>query len=92
MGMPPYESRGRDRRCSIVYDGKTLTLYGKNLNAYVQTNVSGTIDDVIRAYAFEPGLAAPGSALLFAAPYGILTAAPMSTASSATTWPAERKM
>jgi len=57
----------------IVFDGKTLTLHGKNLNVYAQTNVSGTIDDAIRAYEFETGLSAPGADLLFADPYTIFT-------------------
>jgi hypothetical protein len=57
----------------IIYDGKTLTLNGKNLKIYHQTEVSGTIDDAIRAYEFETGLSAPGADLLFADPYAILT-------------------
>jgi hypothetical protein len=57
----------------IIYDGKTLTLHGKNLKVYHQTDVSGTIDDAIRAYEFETGLSAPGADLLFADPYAILT-------------------
>ncbi len=56
-----------------IFDGKTLTLHGKNLNVYVQREVSGTIDDAIRAVEMETGLDAPGADLLFADPYAILS-------------------
>jgi hypothetical protein len=65
--------RGVVADAEFIFDGKTLTLYGKNLNVYAQTDVSGTIDDAIRAYEFETGLAAPGADLLFADPYAILS-------------------
>jgi hypothetical protein len=57
----------------FVFDGKSLTLYGKERNAYVQRPVSGTIDDALRAFEFETGLAAPGADLLFADPYTVLS-------------------
>jgi hypothetical protein len=57
----------------FIFDGKTLTLYGKNLNVYAQTEVSGTIDDAIRAYELTTGIPAPGADLLFADPYAILS-------------------
>jgi hypothetical protein len=56
----------------FVFDGKTLTLYGRKPNAYVQRNVSGTIDDGIRAFEDETGFAAAGADLLFADAYSIL--------------------
>jgi hypothetical protein len=31
----------------MVFDGKTLTLFGKNANLYVQTDVPGTIDHLV---------------------------------------------
>jgi len=64
----------------FIFDGKTLTLYGKNLNVYAQTEVSGTIDDAILAYEFETGLSAPGADLLFADPYAILSSGVESSA------------
>jgi hypothetical protein len=57
----------------VIYDGKTLTLYGKNLNAYAQVKVPGTIDDAIIAYEQETGIPAPGADLLFADSYLVLS-------------------
>ncbi len=65
--------RGMIADAEFIFDGKTLTLHGKNLNVYAQTEVSGTIDDAIRAYELETGLPAPGADLLFADPYAILS-------------------
>jgi hypothetical protein len=31
----------------MVYDGKTLTFYGKGQNAYIQTEAPGTVDQLI---------------------------------------------
>ena len=58
---------------AFIYDGNMLTLYGKNLNAYAQVEVPGTIDDAILAYELETGIAAPGADLLFADPYAVLS-------------------
>jgi len=58
---------------AFIYDGSALTLYGKNLNAYAQVEVPGTIDDAILAYELETGIAAPGADLLFADPYAVLS-------------------
>ncbi len=58
----------------FIFDGKTLTLYGRNLNVYARIQVPGTSDDAIRAYEFETGLPAPGADLLFADPYAVLSA------------------
>ncbi len=57
----------------FIFDGKTLTLHGKNLNVYAQRKISGTIDNAILAYELETGLPAPGADLLFADPYAILS-------------------
>ena len=58
---------------TLFFDGKTLTLYGKNLNAFVQMEVPGIIDDAIRMLEMETGLMAPGADLLFSDPYAILS-------------------
>jgi hypothetical protein len=55
-----------------VYDGKTLTLYGKNLNVYSQTALSGTIDDALLDFELTTGLPAPGADLLFSDPFTML--------------------
>lgn len=57
----------------LIFDGKTLTLHGKNLNFYAQVQVPGTTDDAIRAFELETGLAAPGADLMFADPYAVLS-------------------
>ena len=57
---------------AIIFDGKTLTVYGKRLNVYTQIESPGTIDDAIRTFEIETGLDAPGADLLFADPYTIL--------------------
>ena len=56
----------------IVFDGKTLTLYGKRLNAYAQLETPGTIDDAVLVFELETGIPAPGADLLFADPYEVL--------------------
>lgn len=57
----------------IIFDGELLTLYGKHVNVYTQTEVAGTIDDAILEYEMDTGLPAPGADLLFADPYSILS-------------------
>jgi hypothetical protein len=57
----------------LIFDGKTLTMYGRKSNAYVQRNVAGTIDDGIRAIEDETGIPAAGADLLFADPYAVLS-------------------
>ena len=56
------------------FNGKTLTLYGKNLNAYFQGDVEGTIDDAIEYLMFDLGIHAPGADLLASDAYSLLMA------------------
>jgi hypothetical protein len=65
--------KGMVANTEFIFDGKTLTLHGKNLNIYAQTEITGTIDDAIRAYEMETGIPAPGADLFFADPYAILS-------------------
>jgi hypothetical protein len=58
---------------SLIFDGKTLTIYGRNLNAYTQMAAPGTIDDAIRTMEMATGLDAPGADLLFSDPYAVLS-------------------
>jgi hypothetical protein len=67
------QKKGMIADAEFIFDGNTLTLHGNKLNVYAQTEVSGTIDDAIRAYELETGLPAPGADLLFADPYAILS-------------------
>ena len=74
------QRKGMIANAEFIFDGKTLTLYGKNLNAYAQIEVPGTIDDAIRAYELETGIPAPGADLLFDDPYAILSSGVESSA------------
>jgi hypothetical protein len=65
--------QGRFADAALFYDGAALTLQGKTLNAYVQKDVAGTIDDAINAIERETSLSVPGSDLLLSDPYAALT-------------------
>lgn len=65
--------KGMISNAEFVFDGQTLTVHGKNLNAYYQTKGGKTIDNAIRVYESETGMAAPGADLLFADPYSVLS-------------------
>jgi hypothetical protein len=67
------QRKGMIADAEFIFDGKTLTLYGKRLNVYAQIEVPGIIDDAIRAYELETGIPAPAADLLFADPYAILS-------------------
>ena len=58
---------------TLIFDGQTLTIYGKSLNIYAQKELPGTTDDAIRAVERESRLNAPGADLLFSDPYAILS-------------------
>ena len=64
--------QGRFADAALFYDGAKLTLHGKTLNAYVQKDVAGTIDDAIRAVERGTGLSLPGADLLLSDPYAAL--------------------
>ena len=57
---------------AYIFDGKTLTLHGRNHNIFAQFEVPGTVDDAIRAVELETGLDAPGADLLLANSYATL--------------------
>ncbi|MBI5260677.1 MAG: DUF2092 domain-containing protein [Bradyrhizobium sp.] len=50
----------------LVYDGKTVTLFGHNTNLYVQEQTSGSIDRVFDELQGRLGTAMPGTDLLVA--------------------------
>ncbi len=66
--------KGMIGETEFLFDGKTLTIYVKRINAYAQLNSPGTIDDAIRTFENETGLDAPGADLLFADSYANFTA------------------
>jgi hypothetical protein len=57
----------------LIYDGKTVSLYGNNAKAYVQTDAPGTIDQLVDAIQARTGGAMPGTDLLLSNAYEVLT-------------------
>ena len=57
----------------ILLDGKTLTIFGKTVNAYAQKEVSGTIDDALTKLEAGLGIGLPGGDLLVADPHAVLS-------------------
>ena len=53
----------------LVFDGKTLSVLGKNLNAYAQTETTGSIDQLVAGLRNEFGVAIPGADLLLSGAY-----------------------
>jgi hypothetical protein len=58
----------------LVYDGKTISLYGNNAKAYVQADLPGTVDQMIDAIQARSGVGMPGTDLLLSNSYEELTA------------------
>jgi hypothetical protein len=58
----------------LVFDGKMLTIFGKNLNAYTQVNAPGSVDQLIERLRDELSISAPGADLLLSKPYDELMA------------------
>ena len=52
-----------------AYDGKTLTMFGKNLNAYAQTEYTGTIDQLVDELRNKFHRPIPGADLLMSNMY-----------------------
>jgi hypothetical protein len=71
--------QGRFADAVMTYDGAKLSLHGKNLNAYVQKDMKGTIDDAIRAIEQGTGLTLPGADLLLSDSYSALTSSVVSS-------------
>lgn len=66
--------RGRFADAEVFFDGKQLTLHGKTINAYVQKDQAGTIDQALDTLEKGLGISMPGGDLLIADPYKALTA------------------
>jgi hypothetical protein len=58
----------------MVFDGKTLTVLGKNLNKFVQLDSAGSIDELVARLRNEFGMAMPGADVMLARSYDELTA------------------
>ena len=58
----------------LVFDGKTLSILGKNLNSYTQIDAPGTLDQLVERLRTESGAALPFADLLLARAYEELSA------------------
>ena len=56
----------------LTFDGKTATLYGKNLNTFAQAEVPGSTDHLLDRIRNEYGVQAPGTDLLLTDAYSAL--------------------
>lgn len=59
---------------AMVFDGKTVSIYGKHVNGYAQFDAQGSVDDLIHALREGHGVALPGADLLLSNSYDLLTA------------------
>jgi hypothetical protein len=58
----------------LVYDGKTVSLYGNNAKSYVQADMAGTVDQMIDTLQARSGAGLPGADLLLSNSYDQLMA------------------
>lgn len=59
---------------ALVFDGKTASILGRNLNGYAQFAAPGTVDQLVAALRAGHGVALPGADLLLANAYEVLVA------------------
>jgi hypothetical protein len=57
----------------LVYDGKTVSLYGNNARAYVQADLPGTVDHLVDTMQEKTGAAMSGADLLLSNAFDVLT-------------------
>jgi hypothetical protein len=53
----------------LVYDGKTVSIYGNNAKSYVQADLAGTVDQLVDLIQTKSGAAMPGTDLLLTNAY-----------------------
>ena len=53
----------------LIYDGKTVSIYGNNAKAYAQADLAGTIDQLVDLIQAKSGAAMPGTDLLLSNAY-----------------------
>src|SRR5438445_3527445 len=53
----------------LIYDGKTVSIYGNNAKAYAQADLAGTIDQLVDLIQTKSGAAMPGTDLLLSNAY-----------------------
>jgi hypothetical protein len=59
---------------ALFFDGKTVSVLGKNINRYAQFEGPGTVDQLIEALRMGHGVALPGADLLLSNSYNALVA------------------
>lgn len=68
------ERKGGFADVEVVYDGKTLTILGKNLNAYAQIPLAGDIDQLVTELRDKHGRPLPAADLLMGDSYKAIMA------------------
>ena len=58
----------------LVYDGKTVSVYGNNAKSYVQADLAGSVDQMINTLQSRSGAGMPGADLLLSNSYDELMA------------------
>ena len=69
-----FHRQGRLADVEAFFDGKTVSLFGKNRDIFVQKEVAGTTDDAFAVITSQIGIDLPGVDLLAAGPYAVLSA------------------
>ncbi|MCU0976977.1 MAG: DUF2092 domain-containing protein [Steroidobacteraceae bacterium] len=59
---------------ALYFDGKTATVYGKNINAYAQFEAPGNLDELFHRLRAGHGVALPGADFLLTNSYDVLVA------------------
>ena len=57
----------------MVFDGKTLSVLGKNLNKFVQVDAAGSVDELVARLRDQLGMAIPGADIMLSRSYDELT-------------------
>ncbi len=58
----------------LFFNGKQVSIYGRNLDGYAQFDATGTLDQLFEALRTGHGVALPGADLLMSTPYDVLIA------------------
>jgi hypothetical protein len=56
----------------LVYDGRTISIYGNNAKSYVQADLPGTVDQMIDALQGRSGVGLPGTDLLLSDAFDVM--------------------
>lgn len=58
----------------LYFNGKQVSIFGRNLDGYAQFDATGTLDQLFEALRSGHGVALPGADLLMSTPYDVLVA------------------